>query len=82
MLGQTLFFLYRTIYFNLPLLQLVMLIGCALGLVMLANYRCHNPLMSGAKPDQLLLYYVMSVLGELPGIPGLFIACIFCASLR
>ncbi|XP_076824613.1 sodium-dependent multivitamin transporter-like [Clavelina lepadiformis] len=70
-----------TVYLNFPLLQLVMVIACVLGLVMFAEYRCNNPLAYGAKSDQLLLYYVMNVLGDYPGIPGLFVACLFCASL-
>uniref|UniRef100_H2YYA3 Solute carrier family 5 member 6 n=1 Tax=Ciona savignyi TaxID=51511 RepID=H2YYA3_CIOSA len=71
-----------SIYLNLPLLHLVMFIGCSIGLLIYSQYRCDNPLHYDTKPDQLLLYYVMNVLGEYPGIPGLFIACLFCASLR
>ena len=31
---------------------------------------------------QLVPYAVMDVLGFMPGIPGLFVSCIFSASLR
>uniref|UniRef100_F6V9J8 Sodium-dependent multivitamin transporter-like n=2 Tax=Ciona intestinalis TaxID=7719 RepID=F6V9J8_CIOIN len=70
-----------SIYANLPLLHLVMAVGCFIGLVVYAEYRCNNPLYDVIKPDQLLLYYVMNILGEYPGVPGLFVACLFSASL-
>lgn len=31
---------------------------------------------------QLVLYFVMDVLRDLPGLPGLFVACLFSGSLR
>lgn len=31
---------------------------------------------------QLVLYFVMDVLKDLPGLPGLFVACLFSGSLR
>lgn len=33
-------------------------------------------------PLQLVLYFVMDVLKDLPGLPGLFVACLFSGSLR
>ncbi|XP_063186920.1 sodium-dependent multivitamin transporter isoform X2 [Chroicocephalus ridibundus] len=32
-------------------------------------------------PSQLVLYFVMDVLQDLPGLPGLFVACLFSGSL-
>lgn len=34
-----------------------------------------------AAPDQFVLYFVMDILKGLPGLPGLFIACLFSGSL-
>nr|CAB3266302.1 sodium-dependent multivitamin transporter-like [Phallusia mammillata] len=70
-----------SIYLNFPLLQIVMIVGCSLGLLIFVQFRCKNPLAFGARPDQLLLYYVMFILKNYPGLPGLFIGCLFCASL-
>lgn len=33
-------------------------------------------------PPQMVLYFVMDVLQDLPGLPGLFVACLFSGALR
>ena len=71
----------KMIYLNFPLLQFVMVLGCVLGVVIFAEFRCNNPLANGTKPDQLLIYYVMYVLRSSYGLSGLFIGCLFSASL-
>lgn len=38
---------------------------------------CSDPL-----PLQMVLYFVMDILQGLPGLPGLFVACLFSGSLR
>lgn len=55
-----------------------------LGLIMYAHYMDCDPLTAGyiQKVDQILPYYIMDVTSTLPGLPGLFIAGIFCAALR
>jgi hypothetical protein len=35
-----------------------------------------------SRSDQLLAYYVMDIASAIPGLPGLFMAGIFSASLR
>ena len=69
------------IWLNFPLLQLVMVLGCVIGLVMFAEFRCDNPMAHGRQADQLLIYYVMHVLKEYHGLSGLFVGCLFAASL-
>lgn len=51
---------------------------------MYARYRDCDPFTSKVvkKDDQLLPFYVVDVAGEVPGLSGLFIAGVFCASLR
>ncbi|ELT90273.1 hypothetical protein CAPTEDRAFT_177302 [Capitella teleta] len=54
-----------------------------LGLLMYAHFHDCDPLANGdiMKPDQMLPLLVLRVLGFLPGLPGLFLACIFSAAL-
>ncbi|KAI4470147.1 sodium-coupled monocarboxylate transporter [Holotrichia oblita] len=53
------------------------------GLVMYAHYHDCDPflLKRVSKSDQLLPYYIMDVANKIPGLPGLFIAGVFCAAL-
>lgn len=44
-----------------------------------------RPLLPQPRTDllpQLVLYFVMDVLKDLPGLPGLFVACLFSGALR
>ncbi|KAL3871317.1 hypothetical protein ACJMK2_039324 [Sinanodonta woodiana] len=68
---------------SLPVTILLVSIVCMAGLVIFATYHDCDPLIEGKliSRDQLLPYYVMETLGNLPGIPGLFVACIFSAAL-
>ncbi|KAJ8958138.1 hypothetical protein NQ318_006075 [Aromia moschata] len=53
------------------------------GLVMFARYSDCDPFTTKLvnKNDELLPYYVMDVAGGIPGLSGIFIAGVFCASL-
>ena len=64
---------------------MVLLISCAClcGVGILAYYSDCDPMAAGLikKTDQLMPYFVMDQLTLWPGIPGLFVACVFSASL-
>ncbi|XP_041362105.1 sodium-dependent multivitamin transporter-like [Gigantopelta aegis] len=69
---------------NMPGLIFITTMCCMIGVVMFAFYAdCHpisfNRLVS--KPDEILPLYVMDILGHLPGLPGIFISCLFSGSL-
>ncbi|CAM9933459.1 unnamed protein product, partial [Bubo scandiacus] len=69
-------------YAVFPCQQIVLCLSCLTGLVMFVYDREH-PLAPAQRPgsDQLVLYFVMDVLQDLPGLPGLFVACLFSGSL-
>ncbi|XP_062324404.1 solute carrier family 5 member 6a [Osmerus eperlanus] len=70
-------------YVVFPCQQLVLCLGCLMGLVMFARYGEDSPLDKGyvKSNDQMVLYFVMDVLRDLPGLPGLFVACLFSGAL-
>uniref|UniRef100_A0A669CME5 Sodium-dependent multivitamin transporter n=1 Tax=Oreochromis niloticus TaxID=8128 RepID=A0A669CME5_ORENI len=63
--------------------QVVLCLGCLMGLVMFARYGEDSPLDKGyvTTNDQMVLYFVMDVFRDLPGLPGLFVACLFSGAL-
>ncbi|XP_063771043.1 sodium-dependent multivitamin transporter isoform X2 [Pseudophryne corroboree] len=70
-------------YAVFPCQQLVLALGCLTGLVMFAYYQMNeirNPEIISV-PDQLVLYFVMDILQDFPGLPGLFVACLFSGAL-
>uniref|UniRef100_A0A2K6FTP8 Sodium-dependent multivitamin transporter n=2 Tax=Propithecus coquereli TaxID=379532 RepID=A0A2K6FTP8_PROCO len=70
-------------YAVFPCQQVVLGMGCLIGLVMFAYYQKYpmSTQQSEAAPDQFVLYFVMDLLKDLPGLPGLFVACLFSGSL-
>ncbi|XP_036405466.1 solute carrier family 5 member 6a [Megalops cyprinoides] len=70
-------------YVVFPCQQIVLTLGCLMGLVMFARYGEDSPLDKGyvSATDQMVLYFVMDVLQDLPGLPGLFVACLFSGAL-
>ncbi|XP_056419650.1 sodium-dependent multivitamin transporter isoform X2 [Hyla sarda] len=70
-------------YVVFPCQQLVLALGCLTGLVMFAYYQ-KNEIQDPeiiAVPDQMVLYFVMDILQDFPGLPGLFVACLFSGAL-
>lgn len=70
-------------YVVFPCQQIVLCLGCLMGLVMFARYGEESPLDKGyvKSNDQMVLYFVMDVFRDLPGLPGLFVACLFSGAL-
>uniref|UniRef100_A0A8C9DF22 Sodium-dependent multivitamin transporter n=1 Tax=Prolemur simus TaxID=1328070 RepID=A0A8C9DF22_PROSS len=70
-------------YAVFPCQQVVLGMGCLIGLVMFAYYQKYtmSTQQSQASADQFVLYFVMDLLKDLPGLPGLFVACLFSGSL-
>nr|XP_040016000.1 solute carrier family 5 member 6a [Gasterosteus aculeatus aculeatus]XP_040016001.1 solute carrier family 5 member 6a [Gasterosteus aculeatus aculeatus]XP_040016002.1 solute carrier family 5 member 6a [Gasterosteus aculeatus aculeatus]XP_040016003.1 solute carrier family 5 member 6a [Gasterosteus aculeatus aculeatus]XP_040016005.1 solute carrier family 5 member 6a [Gasterosteus aculeatus aculeatus] len=70
-------------YVVFPCQQIVLCLGCLMGLVMFARYGEDSPLDKGyvKTNDQMVLYFVMDVFKDLPGLAGLFVACLFSGAL-
>lgn len=66
-----------------PSLQLALALSCVMGLVMFARYcgEDHSDKLASSSRDAMVIYFVMDMLHGLPGLPGLFIACLFSAAL-
>ncbi|KAM9465861.1 solute carrier family 5 member 6 isoform 1-T2 [Clarias gariepinus] len=73
----------RSCYMVFPCLQTALGLSCLMGVVMFACYSRNSPLDKQyiTSKDQMVLYFVMDMLQDIPGLPGLFVACLFSASL-
>ncbi|XP_027146451.1 sodium/iodide cotransporter isoform X2 [Larimichthys crocea] len=64
---------------------LCLIVGSAAtcGIVMFAYYNNCDPLMSGkiSAPDLYMPYFVLEIFQNLPGFPGLFLACAYSGTL-
>ncbi|XP_067673778.1 sodium-dependent multivitamin transporter-like [Haliotis asinina] len=71
------------IWINFPGLCLILYVCCLIGIVLYAFYSTCDPIRFGlvSASDQLLPLFVMDVLGNITGLPGLFVACIFSGAL-
>ncbi|XP_056669151.1 sodium-dependent multivitamin transporter isoform X4 [Monodelphis domestica] len=70
-------------YAVFPCQQVTLCIGSLIGLVMFVYYLDYplSPEQAQISSDQMVLHFVMDILGGLPGLPGLFVACLFSGSL-
>uniref|UniRef100_UPI0037E84025 solute carrier family 5 member 6 n=1 Tax=Semicossyphus pulcher TaxID=241346 RepID=UPI0037E84025 len=73
----------RSCYMVFPSLQLALALSCVMGLVMFARYcgEDHSDKLAASSQDAMVIYFVMDMLQGLPGLPGLFVACLFSAAL-
>lgn len=75
---------FRAVWISSIVTVLNMILVMILGLVMYAYYYDCDPQIINAveKKDQMVPLFVMQVMGHLHGMPGLFLATTFSASLR
>ncbi|CAG0923888.1 unnamed protein product [Notodromas monacha] len=73
-----------TLMLNVPGVIILVLMACIAGLVLFANYVHCDPLKSGIikSKDQIIPFFVVDQLGDLSGLPGIFMACLFSGALR
>lgn len=73
----------KAIWLNFPGLCIILYVGCFIGLYMAAFYENCDPLKTSFVGDsnQLLPMFVMDVLGDVIGLPGLFVAGLFSGAL-
>ncbi|GFS24380.1 sodium-coupled monocarboxylate transporter 2 [Elysia marginata] len=71
------------VWINLPGLIFIVSAACMIGIVMYAFYVDCHPIRYGiiAKTDQLVPLYVMDILGDYDGLPGVFVSCVVSGSL-
>ncbi|XP_035684267.1 sodium-coupled monocarboxylate transporter 1-like [Branchiostoma floridae] len=71
------------LYWNIPGLVLFIFFAVLSGMVMYARYFDCDPKTMGyiSSSDQMMPYFVMDILSQFPGIPGLFTSCVFSAAL-
>ena len=71
------------LYLNFIGVALLISCACLCGIALYGFYGHCDPLRAGAitKTDQLMPYFVMAELQHLPGLAGLFVSCVFSASL-
>ena len=73
----------RAMWLNWPILSLLSLSTCLSGLSIFYYYSDCDPVLAGRiqSRDQLMPLFVVDAMGDMPGLPGIFVAGIFSASL-
>ncbi|KAK7111789.1 hypothetical protein V1264_011365 [Littorina saxatilis] len=69
------------LWLNLPGIVIIASLSFMIGVVMFAFYADCHPIGIIAKTDQLLPLFVMDILADYEGVPGIFVACVFSGSL-
>ncbi|XP_022605033.1 sodium-coupled monocarboxylate transporter 1 [Seriola dumerili] len=72
-----------SLYINLLGLWSILLCSVFAGMCLYSVYKNCDPWTAGlvSAPDQLMPYLVMDILGDYPGLPGLFVAAAYSGSL-
>ncbi|TKR96401.1 hypothetical protein L596_010419 [Steinernema carpocapsae] len=73
----------KVVWLNIPFLMILSVMCCLVGFMVLAYFYYCNPLETGEinTPDQLVVLFAVKVTQNYPGVAGLFLACVFAASL-
>ncbi|KAL8559128.1 hypothetical protein ACOMHN_046176 [Nucella lapillus] len=69
------------LWINLPVMVIISSLCCMIGVVMFAFYADCHPTKVIARNDQLLPLFVMDILADYQGVPGVFVASVFSGSL-
>ncbi|KAK3878590.1 hypothetical protein Pcinc_016803 [Petrolisthes cinctipes] len=74
---------YMALLLTVPFYIVLYGLTAAAGLVLFTTYEGCDPLAAGliSKKDQIVPFFVMDRLSSAPGLPGLFVACIFSGAL-
>ncbi|KAM8706331.1 hypothetical protein ACLKA7_010585 [Drosophila subpalustris] len=62
---------------------IIMGFNSCIGIIMFARYYGCDPILAGmvSKPDKMMPFFVQDLMGNMIGMPGLFISCVFSAAL-
>uniref|UniRef100_A0A914WGZ5 Sodium-coupled monocarboxylate transporter 1 n=1 Tax=Plectus sambesii TaxID=2011161 RepID=A0A914WGZ5_9BILA len=74
---------YMVMAITIPAFVILTSLACFIGLIMLAYFWNCNPLDTGEieTQDQLVIFFATKVLKVVPGLPGLFLACLSSSTL-
>jgi SSS family transporter len=73
----------KTLYWNIPPVVAIAVLAVWCGIVIYAKYKDCDPVALKIidRPDQLMPYFVMETMSHIPGLAGLFVACVFSGAL-
>lgn len=73
----------QALFINAAGAVLIILLSSFIGIIIFSFYASCDPYTNGSvsELDQIFPYFVMEVLSDKPGLPGVFLACIFSGSL-
>ncbi len=74
---------FRAVWYTLPMFAIIHILILLVGMVVISKYRYCDPMKTKriSSADQLFPLFVMDTMGYIPGVPGIFVAGIFSASL-
>lgn len=74
----------KALWLHVPVTIAIAYMAIWCGVIIYAKYSHCDPLFTKRieRHDQLMPFYVMDTLGAIPGLPGIFVACVFSGALR